>query len=98
MGFQWDPVKARSNERKHSVSFEEAASIFRDFCLIRLDARRDYGEPRWVALGLDSNGVVLDVVYTVRGEDIRIISARKASKHERQSYEETRAARSVRKS
>jgi uncharacterized DUF497 family protein len=93
MHFEWDAAKARSNERKHSVSFEEAASIFRGFCLQRPDLRRDYGETRFVALGLDSNGVALNVVITVRGEIIRIISAWKASKHERETYTQARADR-----
>lgn len=86
MQFEWDPVKARANERKHTVSFEEAASIFRGFCVHRPDERHDYGEARLVALGRDSNGVVLNVVYTRRSESIRIISAWKASKHEREAY------------
>jgi hypothetical protein len=93
MGFQWNRAKARANERKHDVGFEEASSVFRKFCLTRPDLRRDYGEPRWIAIGIDSNGIVLNVVYTLRGEDIRIISAWKASKHERETYEEARAAR-----
>jgi uncharacterized protein len=84
--FEWDPAKARANERKHAVSFEEAASIFRGFCVDRPDTRRDYGEARIIALGVDSNGVVLNVIYTRRGEAIRIISAWKASRHERQVY------------
>ena len=86
MEFEWDPVKARANERKHSVSFEEAASIFRGVCIHRPDTRTHYGEARIVALGRDSNGVVLNVVYTVRGEVVRIISAWKASRHERETY------------
>lgn len=86
MRFEWDAEKALANERKHRVSFEEAASIFRGFCLRRLDARRDYGETRFIALGLDSNGIVLSVVYTMRADNMRIISAWKASKHERETY------------
>jgi uncharacterized DUF497 family protein len=86
MRFEWDPAKARANERKHAVSFEEAASIFRGFCVDRSDARRDYGETRFIALGIDSNGVMLNVVYTRRSEAIRIISAWKASRHEREDY------------
>jgi uncharacterized protein len=93
MKFEWDPTKALANERKHEVSFEEAASVFRGFCLHRSDARRDYGEPRFVAVGLDSNGVVLNVIYTWRGEHIRIISAWKAPKHERETYIQARADR-----
>lgn len=86
MQFEWDDAKARANERKHAVSFEEASSIFRGLRIERRDARRDYGEPRYIALGVDSNGVVLNVVYTLRGEVTRIISAWKASRHERETY------------
>lgn len=90
MKFEWDRAKADANERKHVVSFEEAASIFRDFHVDRHDLRRDYGETRFIALGVDSNGLVLNVVYTLRGENIRIISAWKASKHERKTYAKAR--------
>jgi uncharacterized DUF497 family protein len=86
MRFEWDLTKARANERKHSVSFEEAASVFRGFCVHEPDTRRDYGEARFVALGRDSNGVLLNVVYTLRGDDVRIISAWKASRYERETY------------
>ena len=87
MEFEWDPAKARSNTSKHAVSFDEAASVFRGHWIRRPDARRDYGETRFVALGRDSNGVMPNVVYTLRGESIRIISAWKASTHERETYE-----------
>jgi hypothetical protein len=93
MAFEWDSGKERRNVLKHQVSFEEAAQVFNGFILLRADTRRDYGEPRWIALGVDSNGVILNVVHTVRGENTRIISAWKASKHERKTYEEARAAR-----
>ena len=92
MKFEWDQAKARANERKHAVSFEEAASIFRSFHIDRPDLRRDYGEAR-MAAGLDSNGVVLNVVYTFRGATIRIISAWKASKHERETYAKAQSNR-----
>lgn len=91
MRFEWNLAKARANEHKHAVSFDEAASIFRGFCLRRSDTRRDYSEPRFIAVGTDSNGVVLSVVYTWRGEAIRIISAWKASRHERETYHKARA-------
>jgi uncharacterized protein len=71
------------------------ASIFNGPCIRRMDSRRDYGEMRFVALGRDSNGVVLTVVYTWRGASIRIISAWKASKYERQTYEEAHPDRAV---
>jgi len=86
MQFEWDNAKARANERKHTVSFEEASSIFRGFYIERQDARHDYGETRFIWLGVDSNGVVLNVVYTLRGEVVRIISAWKASRHEREAF------------
>jgi hypothetical protein len=73
-----------------------AAEIFRGFVVIAEDLRRDYGEARWIVLGVDSNSVVLNVVYTVRGDDIRIISAWKANRHDRKTYdEEARKARQV---
>jgi uncharacterized protein len=86
-------AKARANERKHAVSFEEAASIFRGFRIDRADNRREYGEARSIALGADSNGVVLNVVYTLRGASIRIISAWKASRHEREAYAKAQSGR-----
>lgn len=95
MRFEWDTAKARANERKHAVSFEEAASIFRGFCIERPDARRNYGEARCTALGVDSNGVVLNVVYTRRDEAIRIISAWKASRHEREAYAKAQPDRTL---
>ncbi len=93
MQFEWDTAKARANERKHAVSFEEAASIFRGVIIEWPDERQDYGEARFIALGIDSNGVVLNVVYTLRNETIRIISAWKASKHERETYAKARPDR-----
>jgi uncharacterized DUF497 family protein len=90
MKFEWDAAKARANERKHTVSFDEAASIFRGFCLHRSDSRHNYGEPRFIAVGVDSNRVVLSVVHNLRGEAIRIISAWKASRHEREAYQKAR--------
>ena len=95
MEFEWDAGKARANERKHAVSFDEAAAIFRGFVIERPDKRQDYGEARFIALGVDSNGVVLNVVYTLRGERIRIISAWKASRHEREEYAKAKPDRPV---
>lgn len=92
MRFEWDHAKARANVRKHAVSFEEASSIFR---IERRDVRRDYGETRFVALGVDSNGVVLNVVYTLRGEIVRIISAWRASRHEREAYAKAQPDRAL---
>jgi uncharacterized DUF497 family protein len=93
--FEWVAAKARANERKHKVSFEEAASVFRNYWIQRPDARKDYGETRFIAIGRDSNGVVLNVVYTLRDERIRIISVWKASRHERKTYEKAVADRAL---
>jgi hypothetical protein len=95
MRFEWDHAKARANVRKHAVSFEEASSIFRGFYIERRDVRRDYGETRFVALGVDSNGVVLNVAYTLRGEIVRIISAWRASRHEREAYAKAQPDRAL---
>lgn len=61
MGFQWDPEKDVANQAKHLVGFRQAVEIFRAFRLTREDTRRDYGERRFIALGI-YDGVVLKVV------------------------------------
>ena len=87
MGFQWDEAKSRSNEAKHGVSFLQAAQIFRGPILKAPDVRRDYGEPRWLALGA-FDVIVLRVVFTERGDDIRIISAWRASSRDSKTYQD----------
>lgn len=91
MGFQWDAGKDAANQAKHLVGFQEAAEIFGGFRLVREDKRRDYGEPRFIALG-EYDGVILQVVYTRRGGDIRIISAWKAGRDDREAYIQARDA------
>ncbi len=95
MGFQWDGRKDEANQAKHLVSFRQAAEIFRGFRLTREDSRRDYGEERLIALG-EYDGEVLTVVYTLRGDDIRLISAWKASKHDREIFYQARRNRETR--
>ena len=91
MEFEWDPDKADANLRKHRVSFEDATLVFLDPLRIEtFDDRENYGEDRWKTVGLVAPAL-LAVVYTVRGEDgkiIRLISARKADAHERAQYRE----------
>jgi uncharacterized protein len=87
MGFQWDTDKSASNEAKHAISFLQAAQIFRGPVLKTQDTRRDYGEPRFIALGA-FDGEVLRVVFTERGSDIRIISAWRAGQHDRKKYQD----------
>jgi uncharacterized protein len=84
--FEWDEDKAAHNLAKHGVSFLTAAAIFANEIVERIDDREDYGEVRFIALGcLDIT--VFRVAYTWRGEGvIRIISAQKAGKYEREIY------------
>ncbi len=87
--FEWDANKAGSNLAKHSVSFEEAATIFGDPVSITVpDPAHSQIEVRFVILGRSHHGRLLVVVHTERGDNIRIISARLASRHERKQYEE----------
>ena len=85
MGFQWDQAKSASNEAKHGISFLQAAQIFRGPILKTQDTRRDYGEHRFVAIGV-FDGVILSVAFSERDGDIRLISARRASRRERHRY------------
>jgi uncharacterized protein len=86
LDFEWDDTKAAANFRKHSVTFEQAAYAFRDpFAVEWIDERAAYGEERVILLGM-SGGQILSVVYTERGERLRIISARRATKYEKDNY------------
>lgn len=86
--FEWDPAKAAQNEADHGVTFAMASEVFRDpFAVEWRDDRENYGEDRYVIIGMvDSR--LLYVAYTMRGEVIRIISARGAEPHERRQYHE----------
>jgi len=85
--FQFDPAKAAGNLKKHGVSFADAEGVFYDpLAIHQLDPDSD-DEERFVAVGMGSTGTVLVVVYTLRGEEIRLISARRATRHEVKSYE-----------
>ena len=90
--FEWDLVKAQSNLAKHGVSFEAGRLVFGDvFALESLDFRAGTAEARYVATGM-ANGVLLTVVYVERGDRIRIISARKATRHEQKEYYRSQTA------
>ena len=82
--FEWDEDKATENLAKHGVSFLTAAEIFANEIIERIDDREDYGELRFIALGRVETDIYR-VAYTWRGEVIRIITAQKASKHERET-------------
>ena len=84
----WDPEKARDNLRKHGVRFSDAESVLFDPGALTREDTAAEGEQRLVTLGADPIGRILVVVYTYRGEDIRLISAWQATKKERRHYEE----------
>ena len=89
MKIEWDPKKAKSNLRKHGVSFEEAATALGDpMAATGTDPDHSISEERYVTFGLSQKGRLVVVSHTERGETIRIISARKATKGERELYEE----------
>jgi uncharacterized DUF497 family protein len=87
--FEWDRHKAEANLRKHGVSFEEAQTVFTDPLSITLpDPDHSEDEERFIDIGMSDNRRVLVVVYTERGQRIRLISARTATPVERKQYEE----------
>jgi len=86
--FEWDPKKAWSNLQKHKVSFEEASTALSDpMAGTGADPDHSFTEDRYVTFGVSRKGRLLVVVHTDKGETIRIISARVASKGERKIYE-----------
>ena len=89
--FEWDEEKANTNLRKHQISFEEAKTVFNDPMSITI-ANPDHSinEERYVDIGISSQGQILVVVYTERGETIRVISCRKATRREQRAYEQYR--------
>jgi len=93
--FEWDEAKALENLRKHGVSFEEAATIFGDDdALIDDDLEHSEDEDRFIITGMSWNARVLLTAYTIRRADtVRIISSRRAERHERRTYEEKIARR-----
>ena len=91
--FEWDPIKAQGNLRKHKISFDRAAEVFRDPLAVSIvDDEHGEDEERWVTLGRDKRGVVIVLIHTfveALPEEcrIRIISARRAAKRELKEYE-----------
>jgi len=87
MEFEWDEIKNAMNVIKHGVDFLDTESVFEDpFCIESLDPREDYGEIRHICIGYNRNGILIFVVYTIRDEAIRIISARRVTARERRLY------------
>jgi hypothetical protein len=88
MQFEWDEAKNLENIRKHRIDFADVPDMFDGSMLVELDERTDYGEDRWIGIGFLRNGVAV-VVWTERqGDVIRIISARRANRYERQRFEQ----------
>ena len=88
MKFEWDEEKNNENIRKHGIDFVDVPEIFDWYMLIDLDTREEYGEDRYIGIGILHNMITV-VVYTERqDETIRLISARKANKHERKKYQD----------
>ncbi len=91
MKFEWDTVKESINIKKYGVTFEQASYVFTDpFALDKYDDSHSDEEDRWILLGKSLNKILLLVVHTFRDSDgfelVRIISARKATKNEKQAY------------
>lgn len=92
--FEWHEAKAKANIRVHGVSFDLAKTVFKDpFAIERLDDRADYGEARFVMIGMAEGNILLLVAYTERkkrknrsDESIRLISARRATQYEQDDY------------
>jgi len=87
MVYEWDKNKAEINLRKHGIDFADAVSVFSDDLSITLSDQR-FNEERFITIGLDALGRLLVVVYAWRGQKIRLISARLATRQERRQYEE----------
>lgn len=87
--FEWDPIKAATNYKKHRVHFADAVGVFEDDLAITIEDTTT-SEERFKTLGMDFLGRILVVIYTYRGETIRLISARGATARQRATYEGTR--------
>ena len=89
MEYEWDPTKAAANLRKHGVDFADAALVIEDDLALTRRDLHSKGEERFVTLGHDPQGRLLIVVYTWRGDKIRLISARQATSKERRDFEKS---------
>jgi uncharacterized DUF497 family protein len=87
MKFEWDEAKSRANIRKHGFDFAEAEEMFRGFLLVRPDTRDDYGEERWIGIGMIEDRCAFAAFAEPAPDTVRIISLRKATHEERKEYE-----------
>ena len=88
--YEWDPAKAEANFAKHGVRFERIYDFDWDSAIEREDDREDYGEVRMVSLGLIGRRLYV-LIYTPRGDAIRVVSLRRANKREERAYYATEA-------
>jgi uncharacterized DUF497 family protein len=89
--FEWDPVKAETNVRKHAVTFDEASTVFGDpLNLLMADPDHSRDEERYLLLGMSNRRRLLVVAFAERPPQTRLISARRATRQERRRYEEER--------
>ncbi len=88
MQFEWDEQKRKTNIRKHGFDFRDAWKVFNSPMLVAPDDRQDYGEDRWIGIGMLEGRIVV-IIFTEQNDDtIRIISIMKALTHERIRYEQ----------
>jgi uncharacterized DUF497 family protein len=87
VSFEWDPAKARANAEKHHIDFADAVAVFDDGSAVTIPDEDSDDEVRWVTIGRDAFDRLLVVVYTWRETNIRLISARSASRREQRGHE-----------
>lgn len=87
MTFEWDEVKNRSNIRKHGLDFADVKEMFRGVLLVRPDTAEDYGEERWIGIGMIQGRIAFVAFAHPSDEIMRIISLRKANREEEKEYE-----------
>lgn len=87
MRFQYDPAKAAANLKKHGVSFADAEGVLEDLLAVTVEDPDAEGERRFVTVGLGNAGELLVAIWTWRGEECRLISARRPTRKERRHYE-----------
>ena len=90
MAFEFDPDKSAENFRKHGIAFSEVEPAFYDYHAQTIEDPDAQGEQRFITLAMDGQGRLLVICFTERGENIRVISARKASPAEAKTYDEKR--------
>ena len=88
MKFEWDEDKNRANIRRHRIDFADVQPLFDGPMFVTLDTRRDYGEDRMVGIGLLGDAILVVVFVEMAKDTIRLISARKAERHERERFKE----------